>query len=100
MTWQAGRGRLREIRAQCREGVRHLRLRRCVGAYVDGELPPARRAELTAHLVRCWTCSGHAETLRLIKHSLGNGPVRAPSALTEARLRRYAVRLGADSTDR
>lgn len=88
------------MRAGCREHVRHLCLRRRVGAHVDGELSPGRRAETAAHLVRCWTCSGHAETLRLIKHSLGSGPGRAPSSLTGARLRRYAVRLGADPTDR
>jgi anti-sigma factor RsiW len=96
MTWLAGLGRFPEIRAQCRELVRHLRLRGKVGAYVDGELGPARCAELAAHLVRCWACSGHADTLRLVKHSLVNGPLRAPSSLSEARLRRYAARLSAE----
>ncbi|MEU9245392.1 zf-HC2 domain-containing protein [Streptomyces sp. NPDC048385] len=95
MTWQAGWGRFREIRAQCREQLRHLRLRGSVGAYVDGELAPARHAELAAHLVRCWACSVQAETLRLVKHSLRGGPLRAPVSLSEIRIRRFAARLAA-----
>jgi anti-sigma factor RsiW len=93
MTWQAGWGRLREIRALCREQLRHLRLRGSVGAYVDGELSPARRTELAAHLVRCWACSVHEETLRLVKHSLRGGPLRGPVSLSEVRVRRFAARL-------
>lgn len=95
MTWQVGWGRLREIRAQCREQLRHLRLRGSVDAYVDGELNVARRAELATHLLHCWTCSGHAETLRLVKHSLGQGRLRAPASLSEVRLRRFAAHLTA-----
>jgi hypothetical protein len=46
-----------------------------------------------AHLATCFACSGTAETLRLIKHSLRTRPQRAPVDLAEARLRRYADRL-------
>jgi anti-sigma factor RsiW len=85
--------RLRQTCAECREKIRHLRLRGSLEAYVDGELTGSRRAEVAAHLACCWTCSGYAETLRLIKHSLRTGPRRAPVPLAEVRLRRFADRL-------
>ncbi|UGY94608.1 anti-sigma factor family protein [Streptomyces gobiensis] len=81
--------------AACREKIRHLRLRGDVAAYVDGELTGVHRARVAAHLGRCWSCSGDAESLRLIKTSLRNGPQRAPASLASVRLRRFASRLAA-----
>jgi anti-sigma factor RsiW len=90
-----GRQRGSQTWAECREGLRHLHLRGSVEAFIDGELTGTHRTRVAAHLARCWTCSGHAETLRLIKHSLRTGPRRAPVALAEIRLRRFADRLAA-----
>jgi anti-sigma factor RsiW len=70
-----------------------MRLHSHVDAYVDGELTGSKRLRMAAHLAACFTCSGTAETLRLIKHSLGTRPQRTPPDLAEARLRRYANRL-------
>jgi anti-sigma factor RsiW len=84
---------LRSIWAECRERMRHVRLQGAIDAYVDGELTPARRAQVAAHLACCWACSGYAQTLRLIKASLRRGPDRAPASLSETRLRRFADRL-------
>ena len=84
---------LRHTWAECREGMRHVRLQGAVDAYVDGELTPARRAQVAAHLAYCWACSGYAQTLRSIKASLRRGPDRAPVSLSETRLRRFADRL-------
>ncbi|UGY94760.1 anti-sigma factor family protein [Streptomyces gobiensis] len=79
--------------AACREKVRHLRLRRDVEAYVDGELTGAHRTQVATHLGRCWSCSGRAETLRLIKTSLRHGLQHAPASLASVRLRRFADHL-------
>jgi anti-sigma factor RsiW len=76
--------------------MRHVRLQGAVEAYVDGELTPARRAQVAAHLACCWACSGYAQTLRLIKASLRHGPDRAPVSLSKTRLRRFADRLTSD----
>ncbi len=73
--------------------LRHLWLRGFVEPYVDGELAGVRRARFAAHLTRCWTCSGHVETVQLIKLSLRTGPQRGPTPLAEVRLRRFADRL-------
>ena len=77
----------------CRQHIRHLRLRGLVGPYVDGELTGSARLAVAAHLAVCWACSGYAETLRLVKHSLSRGPGRAPAELAERRLRGFAERL-------
>lgn len=78
---------------ECRHLLEHARLRTLVGPYLDGELTGARRARVAAHLAVCWACSGYAETLRLIKHSLRTLPGRTPPDLAEARLRRFAEHL-------
>lgn len=80
-------------RTECREALRHLRVRGFVEPYVDGELTDTRRARFVAHLARCWSCSGQVEMLQLIKHSLQTGPQRGPVPLAEIRLRRFADRL-------
>ncbi|WP_236242968.1 anti-sigma factor [Streptomyces sp. CC228A] len=68
------------IWSQCRERLLHLRLRRSVGPYADGELTGAARARVAEHIARCWVCSGTLETLRLVKSSLRRGPQRAPAS--------------------
>ncbi|THA27931.1 hypothetical protein E4198_23330 [Streptomyces sp. RKND-216] len=90
--------RSRQNWAECQEVLRHLRLRGLVEPYVDDQLAGTRGARFVAHLARCWTCSEQAETLRLIKHSLRNGPQRGPVHLAEVRLRRFADRLTATPT--
>jgi len=50
----------------------HLRLRRAVPAYVDGELDTLAARAVVAHLGRCWACSGEVELLRAVKRSLRN----------------------------
>lgn len=85
--------RSRQNWAECREALRHLRLRGFVESYVDGELTDTSRARFVAHLARCWACSGQVETLQLIKHSLQTRPQRGPVPLAEIRIRRFADRL-------
>jgi anti-sigma factor RsiW len=80
--------------------VEHARTGNRIDAYLDGELPPDQRSAVATHLRRCWRCSGYAETVRLIRHSLSGLPRRAPASLAEARLRRLARRLaGTGPTD-
>jgi anti-sigma factor RsiW len=71
----------------------HIRMRRAVDAYLDGEVPPSRAAVVESHLDECWGCSGYAETLRLMKRSLRRRRDRRPTQLTVARLRHWAERL-------
>ncbi|MBV7697381.1 anti-sigma factor [Streptomyces sp. TRM70350] len=78
--------------AECQEKYRHVRLRGWIEAYVDNQLTGTRRARVAAHLAACWACSGTAETLHLVKHSLRRAPRRTPT-LSELRLRRFASRL-------
>lgn len=73
-----------------------MRLRALVEAYVDGELTGPQRRAVATHLTECWNCSADADTLKLIKHSLRTGPLRAPDFLARHRLRRFALRLGGD----
>jgi anti-sigma factor RsiW len=70
--------------------VVHRRMRRAVGAYLDGELSPPEAAVVAAHLDECWGCSGDAEMLRLIKRSLQRLAARRPTDLVLVRLRRWA----------
>lgn len=71
----------------------HRRMRRAVGAYVDGELDAADTSAVTAHLDECWGCSGEADTLRLIKRSLRGRSVRRPADIALARLRLWVDHL-------
>jgi anti-sigma factor RsiW len=48
-------------------------------AYVDGELPPARRAEVEAHLGTCEECRGTEALLRRTMTSLAALPEFKPS---------------------
>jgi anti-sigma factor RsiW len=61
-----------------------------VDASVDGELSPARALAVEVHLDECWGCSGYADTVRLMKHSLRRLAERRPGELAVAQLRRWA----------
>ncbi|MFF4544021.1 anti-sigma factor family protein [Streptomyces sp. NPDC001435] len=84
--------------AECREKLRHLRLRGAVGVYADGQLTGARHTRVAAHVARCWACSGELLALRLMKASIRGHPHRAPTSLTEFRIRRLADRIAGTST--
>jgi anti-sigma factor RsiW len=56
-----------------------------LSAYLDGELPESRKAELTSHVASCPDCSGYLERVRSAsadfkKHGLVQAPAaKAPS---------------------
>ncbi|WP_103532730.1 zf-HC2 domain-containing protein [Streptomyces sp. SM11] len=81
--------------AECRERIRHVRLRGEVEAYADGELTGAHRMQVAAHVACCWACSGSLQLLRLIRASLRHSPQRTPPSLASARVRRFAQDLSA-----
>lgn len=63
-----------------------------LSAYLDGELPQQRAAELEQHLLGCDSCRGTFEQLRNVAEQLAELPhVRAPDELTAA-MRRAAER--------
>ena len=63
-----------------------------LSAYLDGELPQQRTAELEQHLLGCDSCRGTFEQLRNVAERLAELPhVRAPDELTAA-MRRAAER--------
>jgi len=63
-----------------------------LSAYLDGELPQQRAAELEQHLLGCDSCRGTFEQLRNVAERLAELPhVRAPDELTAA-MRRAAER--------
>ena len=78
---------MRDLRA-------HRRMRRTVGAYLDGELAPVAAAEMAYHLAVCWECSIATETIRLLKRALESRRPDSPS-LVGVRLRRFAEDLAA-----
>jgi anti-sigma factor RsiW len=51
-------------------------------AYVDGELPPARRAEMESHLAGCVGCQGTEALLRRTMARLADLPGFTPSTAT------------------
>lgn len=69
----------------------HRRMQRQVEAYLDGYVDhPGDAPVIEAHLRECWSCSGEAETLRLVKRSLARLAHRRPTDLGAARLRQWA----------
>jgi anti-sigma factor RsiW len=68
--------------------LRHRRIRQAVSAYVDGELDPVTATAVSAHLRRCWACSGEAELIRMIKRSLHSFASRRRDELAVMRLQR------------
>jgi anti-sigma factor RsiW len=67
----------------------HLRTRRIVGAYVDGELPPEAATEVAQHIYACPKCRVTAGTIRLVKRSLQDRHHDLPT-IAGYRLRRFA----------
>ena len=62
---------------------------RVLQAYLDGELPEERLAEVAEHLRHCDRCGIEADVYREVKRSLGQvAPPPSPSGLE--RLRAYA----------
>jgi len=72
--------------------VTHLRMRRLVSAYVDGELDDETARRVADHLRHCWRCSGDAELDEMVKRSLGNLAGRGDT-MAALRLRRFIARL-------
>jgi anti-sigma factor RsiW len=63
-----------------RAGDRCRRLRERVSRFIDGELPPAERRTLAAHLRRCPGCRTMADGLRhTVELCREAGSVRLPS---------------------
>jgi anti-sigma factor RsiW len=71
--------------------IGHRRWRKAIDAYVDGELDPDVRAQVAAHVRRCWWCSEDVELTGMIKASLRQR--RRVIPLSVARLRRFATRV-------
>jgi hypothetical protein len=71
--------------------LQHRRMRRAVAAHVDGELDASGGGAVATHLRECWSCSGDAELLMLIKRSLRKR--RDRDALAVLRLRRFVARV-------
>ena len=70
-------------------------MRRAVEAYVDGELPPEAGRQVARHLAICWECSVIAETLRLLRRSLGHRREATLTTVAERRLQLLAENLAA-----
>jgi anti-sigma factor RsiW len=85
----------RQLWAEGRERLRHLRFCGAVEAFADGELTGRRQVRVAAHIACCRACSGSLQTLRLIKASLRRSPRRTPESLASVRVRRFARRLAA-----
>lgn len=66
-----------------------MRCRECellLWAFIDGELPPAQRREVVAHLESCAECSRAYEQLRAFPLQVGQLSMAAPPADFSARL--------------
>jgi membrane glycosyltransferase len=72
--------------------IRHLRLRKKIEPYLDGELDQRSSAVVAEHVRDCWYCSGNLQDLRLIRAALLRRSVEPPS-LPLLRLRRFAQRI-------
>lgn len=56
-----------------------------LSAFMDGELPPARQAELVVHLGACAECAGYIERLKKGKAAFkAHGLEEAPAAVMAA----------------
>ncbi len=76
--------------------VEHLRARRIVDAWVDGELDPGAAERVDRHVHRCPRCHAAADAARRIKQSLRRRANRAPRPVAASRLRRFAENLHCD----
>jgi len=70
--------------------IRHRRFCHDVGALVDGELDPGRERQLRAHVRKCWTCSGTAELVALVRAALRRSRRNEPAPLAVHRLVRFS----------
>ncbi len=64
--------------------IAHLRARRRLDAFVDGELLEPRRAEVQYHLDECPDCSAHVRLLLAMRRSLRR--LASPDGATLTRL--------------
>lgn len=71
----------------------HLRCRRNIGHFADGELGAASQQALAAHLLECDGCRRELDMVRAIKASLGRLAEAEPPALAATRLRRWSASL-------
>jgi len=64
-----------------------------LSSYIDGELAPADRTEIDAHLAECASCLAQVESARCLKHAIARLPSREepPGAI---RARVEALRFG------
>lgn len=64
-----------------------------LSSYIDGELAPADRTKIDAHLSECASCLAQAESTRCLKHAIARLPSReeSPGAI---RARVEALRFG------
>ena len=63
--------------------------------YMDGELDPAERAQVEAHLRGCAGCARHLEELRAVEAAARDLPLRVPAGYFEAFPARVGERLAA-----
>jgi len=71
--------------------VIHMRARRLLGDYLEGDLDLARRARVDAHLAECEECAREVRELRQTVSMLRGLPVEAPPALADAVMARIAA---------
>jgi anti-sigma factor RsiW len=69
----------------------HARAARHLSAYLDGELAPAERRAIEAHLAVCAACREELDALAQVKRLLGRLPEVEPPAGLWASLRARAV---------
>lgn len=70
--------------------IRHLRVRRDIEAFLDGELDSARARRVRDHVSECWPCSGHLELMGLVRVALRRSHREEPSSLALRRLTRFS----------
>lgn len=73
----------------------HATLAPLLSAYLDGELDPARRQQVTAHLATCLVCAQELARLQAADEALAGLPTppRAPKLRLRRRLRRQGTRI-------
>ncbi len=73
--------------------IRHLRVRRRLGAFADGELGATSARHVAVHVRECWTCGGELELLHLVRGALRQGRRSEPSPLQVRRLEHFVREL-------
>lgn len=69
------------MKPECAEAIEEL------DAYLDGELPPDRLAELSQHLADCYPCADHVVLLEQLKALVRRGCRESAPPDLVARLR-------------